>query len=66
MPFSSTDALGTLLTDALGWGLGAMSAIGTLYTLVAADSARRFFATRGDGRGAGKGEGGERLGGPAP
>ncbi|ASG23769.1 bacteriohopanetetrol glucosamine biosynthesis glycosyltransferase HpnI [Nitrospirillum viridazoti] len=66
MPFSSADALGTLLTDALGWGFGAMSAVGTLYTLAAADIARRFFATRGDGRGDGKGEGGERPGGPAP
>ncbi|MEE3624623.1 bacteriohopanetetrol glucosamine biosynthesis glycosyltransferase HpnI [Nitrospirillum sp. BR 11752] len=39
MPFSIT-----LLTDALGWGCGALSATGTLYTLAAADSARRFFA----------------------
>ncbi|MBB6252755.1 bacteriohopanetetrol glucosamine biosynthesis glycosyltransferase HpnI [Nitrospirillum iridis] len=39
MPFSTA-----IVTDALGWGLGAMSVVGSLYALVAADSARRFFA----------------------
>ncbi|WP_044561874.1 bacteriohopanetetrol glucosamine biosynthesis glycosyltransferase HpnI [Azospirillum sp. B4] len=34
-----------ILTDALGWGLGTLSGVGTVYTLAAADSARRFLAS---------------------